>query len=137
MKSLKRIADKSVYDIWICFALLMPDIFPNVSCADGFRTVGYVLMSIICAFAILAVLAFSSTHSKGKRFLSDKKLQEIDILYRIYEPVSDLALTICLIVGGYCWLAGIYLFLGIVLRSFTYKEVEEYQEEQKNGSKCN
>lgn len=137
MRSLKRIASKSIYDICICFALLMPELFPNLSCADGFRTAGYVLMSIICVVGILAVFAFSSIHSQGKRLFSDKKLQEIDILYRIYEPASDLALTICLIVGGYCWIAGTYLFLGIVLRSFTYKEVEEYKEEQENGSKGN
>lgn len=137
MKSIKRIASKSIYDIALCFALLMPELFPNLSCADGFRTTAYVLVSIACVIAVLGVLAFSTTHSSGKRLFPDKEFQEIDLLYRIYEPASDLALTICLVIAGYCWVAGAYLFLGITLRTFTYNEFEEYKEEQENGSENN
>ena len=126
MRGLKRTLRKSIYDVVICFGLLFPELFPDLSFSGGVRTTFVVVMGIATVLGCLS--AFLLAHSKAKEILKEKDLRHVDLWYRIYEPTSDLALTICMIISGHPVLSGVYLFVGVFQRSFIYRVVEEHKE---------
>lgn len=126
MRGLKRTLRKSIFDVVICFGLLFPDLFPDLSFSGGVRTTFVVVMSIATVLGCFSVLLLA--HSKAKEIVKEKELRHIDLLFKIYESTSDLALTICMIVSGHPVLAGVYLFVGVFQRSFIYNVVEEHKE---------
>lgn len=125
-----RMFKKMPYDLVICLGLLFPDLFPNFSFGEGMRSCFVFLMGIITFLCVVGISAIVSERGKGKKWSDKKELNEIDGWYRFYEPISDLAICISLIVAGYPIMAGSYLFSGYIIRAFKYKELEEYEEEK-------
>ena len=131
MKIVKSILNKFIYDGGICLALLMPELFPELSYSEGFRKAAIVLMLVVTVLAVLNVFLWSRSISLGEHYLKRKLLGEVNWAYKIYEPASDMALAICLIISGECSLAATYFLCGLFLRSLKYREIEMYKEEEK------
>ena len=134
---MKAFLNKIMLDVVICGGLLFPDLFPQFGFSSGVRTAFVVIMFITVCLGVLSILAIFGIKQTGKRIYNDKTLERTGLGFRIYEPVSDFAIMVSLIIAGHPIIAGIFVFIGLVQREIRYQEFEEYKEEQENGSKGN
>lgn len=128
---MKRVLRKLPYDVVLCLGLLFPNLFPGVSFGSGIQLCFVVMVCILEVLVILATLSVFVLMSQGKKAYKPKELNDIDCYYRVYEPISDLAITISIVVSGHPVLGGIFLFTGLILREVRYKELAEYKSEGK------
>lgn len=134
---MKALLNKLMLDVVICGGLLFPNLFPQFEFSSGIRTSFVVIMFITVCLGVLSILAMSGIKKTGKRIYNDKTLESTGLGFRIYEPVSDLAIMVSLIIAGHAIIAGVFVFIGLFQRGIRYQEYEEYREELENGSENN
>ena len=134
---MKAFLNKIMWDVVICGGLLFPNLFPQFGFSSGVRTSFVVIMFITVWLGVLSVLAMFDIKKTGKRIYNDKTLERPGLGFRIYEPVSDFAIMVSLIIAGHAIIAGIFVFIGLIQREIRYQEFDEYREELENGSENN
>ena len=134
---MKAFLNKIMFDVVICGGLLFPDLFPQFGFSSGVRTAFVVIMFITVCLGVLSILAIFGIKKTGKRIYNDKTLESTGLGFRIYEPVSDFAIMVSLIIAGHAIIAGIFVFIGLIQRGIRYQEFDEYREELENGSENN
>ena len=134
---MKELLNKIMWDVVICGGLLFPNLFPQFGFSSCIRTAFVVIMFITVCLGVLSILIIFSIKEMGKRVYNDKTLERTGLGFRIYEPVSDLAIMVSLIIAGHAIIAGIFVFIVLIQRGIRYQEFEEYREELENGSENN
>lgn len=120
---------KIIVDIGVCFGLVAYLLVDNSMLYCTSRFVFYLVLIVTCLAVLNSLLLLGLPVEKRSKSLTKNFIQKQQcksILFKIYEPLSDLAISLCLSIIGHPILAAVYFMNGIIQRHCEYEMVEYY-----------
>lgn len=127
---------KVVIDASICLGLLC-NLLLNTDIASWISYFVFYLVYIVTVISAISVLILISTpeHKRCDVLTKDNVKKCKKLSFKMYEPLSDLAISLCLSVIGHPVVAAVYFVQGMILRSCEYEMVKYYDNlESKNNA---
>ena len=125
---------KMPIDILLTVCLMMPMLYPDFVLSKGLMYFAKTVVGFVIIIACICCLALTCADFKTKEKLFGTDLYKVDIWYKLYEPISDLAIAIGLISSGSPVMAGCYFFSGLYIRSTKYYVIEGIKENASEGN---